>query len=103
MTALESRKQLLIAESELNRVQLVIEGRSVAGDVHALTRQAKTLSSAASAVTILVGGIMSWRRTQKAARANEKSSWWQNLLKGASMASSFWSQMRPTDRNRNEE
>jgi hypothetical protein len=103
MTALESRKQLLIAESELNRMQLVIEGQSVARDVHALTRQAKTMSSMASAVTILVGGIISWRRTKKATRDSEKISWWQKLLKGASMASSFWMQMRSADRNRKED
>jgi hypothetical protein len=103
MTALESRKQLLIAESELNRAQLVIEWQSVTGEVHSLTQQAKTVSSMAAAIMTLVGGIVLWRRNKKAARNQEKSSWWQNLLKGASLVGSFWSEIRPADRHRNED
>ena len=50
MNPLESRKQLLIAESELNRAQLVQEWQMMAGEVHSLTSQARTISSIASAV-----------------------------------------------------
>jgi HPt (histidine-containing phosphotransfer) domain-containing protein len=50
MNPLESRKQLLIAESELNRAQLVQEWQTMADEVHALADQARTISSIASAV-----------------------------------------------------
>ena len=39
MNALESRKQLLIAESELNRTHLVREWQTMAGDVHELAER----------------------------------------------------------------
>ena len=49
MNPLQSRKKLLLAESELNRAQLVQEWRTLADEVHALTTQAKTIGAIASA------------------------------------------------------
>ncbi len=89
---LTSRKQLLIAESELNRAQLVQEWRTMADEVHSLTKQAKTIGCIASAVATLVGGIASCRRKKEAAA--EKPSWWQTMLKGASVVGTFWSEFR---------
>ena len=94
MKSLESRKQLLIAESELNRAQLVQEWQTMADEVHSLTRQARTISSIASAAASLVAGLASCRR-KASAPAAEKPSWWQTLLKGAPLAGSLWSKFRP--------
>jgi negative regulator of sigma E activity len=93
MNSLESRKQLLIAESELNRAQLVQEWRTMAGEVHSLTSQARSISSIASAVATLVAGLSSLR-PKASAPAAEKPSWWQTILKGAGLASSFWQAFR---------
>jgi hypothetical protein len=93
MNALESRKKLLIAESELNRAQLVQEWQAMADEVHSLTSQARTLSSLASAAASLVTGLTSCRR-KASAPAAEKPSWWQTILKGAGVVSSFWSEFR---------
>jgi hypothetical protein len=93
MNSLNSRKQLLIAESELNRAQLVQEWRTMASEVHSLTSQARTISSIASAVASLVAGLSSLRH-KKSAPAAEKPSWWQTLLKGAGLAGSFWQAFR---------
>ena len=41
MKQLDSRKQLLIAESELNRAQLVQEWQTMTDEVHSLTRRAR--------------------------------------------------------------
>jgi HPt (histidine-containing phosphotransfer) domain-containing protein len=101
MNSLDSRKQLLIAESELNRAQLVQEWRVMASEVHALADQARTISSIASAVATLVAGLSSFRR-KKSAPAAEKPSWWQTLLKGAGLASSFWSEFRQQGSGRDE-
>jgi len=93
MNPLESRKQLLIAESELNRAQLVQEWQEMKDEVHSLADQARTISSIASAVASLVAGLASFRR-KKSAPAAEKPSWWRTLLKGAGVVSSFWSEFR---------
>jgi len=93
MSPLESRKQLLIAESELNRAQLVQEWQTMADDVHALTSRARTIGSFASAAATLVAGLASCRRKDPTPAA-EKPSWWQTILKGAQLAGSFWSEFR---------
>ena len=93
MNPLKSRKQLLIAESELNRAQLVQEWQTMAEKVHSLTRQARTITSIASAVATLVAGLSSLRHKQSAPAA-EKPSWWQTILKGAGLVGSFWSEFR---------
>jgi hypothetical protein len=93
MNSLDSRKQLLIAESELNRAQLVQEWRTMASEVHALTDQARTISSIASAVATLVAGLSSLRR-KKSAPVAEKPSWWGTILKGAGLVSNLWQAFR---------
>jgi hypothetical protein len=90
LKALASRKHLLIAESDLNRAQLIQEWQTMAGQVHALARQAKTLSAMASAAGLLVAGISAFRH-KGTASSSEKPSWWQSLLKGSGVVSSIWS------------
>jgi len=82
MNPLTSRKRLLIAESELNRAQLVQEWQAMAGNVHALAGRAKTIGSLASAAALVVAGLASFGR-KKSAPAAEKPSWWQKILTGA--------------------
>jgi hypothetical protein len=93
MKALDSRKQLLIAESELNRAHLIHELQTMAGDVHALASQAKTIGSIASAVAGLVAGLSSLRQRTPAPNA-EKPSWGQSIVKAVGMISTFWSTLR---------
>ena len=97
MNPLESRKQLLVAESELNRAQLVQDWQTMASEVHSLTSQARTITSIASAAASLVAGLASCRRKASAPDA-EKPSWWQTLLKGAGLVGSFWSEFRSRGR-----
>ena len=94
MNPLESRKQLLIAESELNRAQLVQEWQAMADGVRSVADQARTISSVASAAASLVASLASFRR-KKSAPADEKPSWWQILMKGAQLAGLLWSEFRP--------
>ena len=93
MNSLASRKQLLIAESELNRAQLVEDWRAMADDAHALAQRAKTITFLASAAASVVA-ILSSLRHKKAVPADEKPSRWQTLLKGAGLVSSLWSVFR---------
>jgi negative regulator of sigma E activity len=94
MNSLASRKQLLIAESELNRAQLVEDWQMMADDVHALAHRAKTITFVASATASVVA-ILSSLRHKKAAPADEKPSWWKTLLKSAGLVSTVWQAFRP--------
>jgi hypothetical protein len=93
LKALESRKQLLMAESELNRAQLIHELKTMGGEVHALANQAKTAGSIASAAASLVAGLSSLRHKRSAPAAG-KPPWWQTAAKAAGMVSTFWSALR---------
>ena len=95
MKPLESRKQLLIVESELNRAQLVQEWQVVRAEVQALADQARTVRSMASAVTTLVTGLASCRRKSSPPAAG-KTSWLQTILKGAGLVSTLWQSFRPS-------
>jgi hypothetical protein len=94
MNPLESRKQLLIAESELNRAQLVLDWQTMADEAHALAIHARTMSSFASATATLAASLAGfWRK--KSAPADGKPSWWRTLLSGALLAGTLWSKLRP--------
>jgi N-acyl-D-aspartate/D-glutamate deacylase len=94
LNPLESRKQLLIAESELNRAQLVQEWQMMADGVRSIADRARNVSSLISAAALLIAGLAFFRRT-RSAPGDEKPSWWQTLLKGATLAGSLWSKFRP--------
>lgn len=93
MKPLSSRKQILIAESELNRAQLVEDWQTLAGEVHALAEEARTLRSIASSATSLVAGLVSFRR-KKIADTNEKPSFLKTILKSAGHVSNLWMAFR---------
>jgi hypothetical protein len=97
MKSLESRKQLLIAESELNRASLDWEWHCMVGEVHALRGRAETIVSMTKAAVTLISGISSLCGN-KPPTATKKFSWWPAILKGAGLAGSFWSDLRGKDR-----
>jgi hypothetical protein len=94
MSPLELRKRLLIAESDLNRAQLVEEWQAMAGNVHALKERARTVGSLARATASLVSGLMFFRRPSSA-HPGGKLSWWQTLLKGAQLVGLLWVEFKP--------
>lgn len=88
---LDARKRLLVAESELNRAQLVQDWRAMAGAVGELASSARAVGSAVSMAGRLFAGLF---RHKKTAPDPEKPSWLQTILKGAQLASSLWSEFR---------
>jgi hypothetical protein len=98
MNALESRKQILIAESELNRAQLGADLAALTAGVRSLADRAKSLGSLVSAAAVLVAGLMAFRRSPPAT-ADAKPAWWQTLLKGAGLLSTFWMAFRSAGRD----
>jgi negative regulator of sigma E activity len=94
MNPLESRKQLLIAESELNRVKMIQEWQAMAEGVRTFGARVKSVGSIASATALLVAGVAAFRRGKSVDAAAEKPSWFKTALKGAQLASSVWLALR---------
>jgi hypothetical protein len=90
---LTSRKQLLIAESDINRAQLVQELQSMTEGFHTLSHRVKSVSALASTAALLVVGVAAFRRGKSMALV-ARPSWFQLALKGAQMASSLRSLRR---------
>jgi hypothetical protein len=90
---LELRKELLIAESEINRAQLFQEWQMMREGVHSVASRVKSVSSLAAAVAVLVAGVSAFRRSQ-AMPSGVKFSWFNPLMKGAQLANSLWQVFR---------
>jgi hypothetical protein len=93
VSPLQSRKQLLIAESELNRAQLSEEWQTMAHGVRDLAHRTKTVAVWASSAALVVAGVSALRRDSPRS-GTVKSSWFQKILKGARMASTLWLALR---------
>ena len=86
---LAARKQLLIAESELNRAELLQDCQALAVGGRDLIRQFSSIGSMASSTMSLVAGLTAF------AGGNSKpavapSSWLQKILSGVRLASTIW-------------
>jgi len=90
----------LIAESELNRAQLVQEWQTMADGVRRFSDRVKSASSLASAAALLVAAVSAFRRG-KFEEAGAKASRWQALLKGAGSISTLWLAFRSRGRDQN--
>ena len=99
LNPLELRKQLLIAESELNRAQMAGDMAALMAGVRTLTSRAKSFGSIASSAAVLVAALAAFRRG-KPAGADTKPSWRQTLLKGAGLISTLWLAFRSQRRDR---
>ena len=93
LNPLESRKQLLVAESELNRAGLSEEWQAMTRSARDLAHQAKTIAAWASSAALVVAGVSALRRDSPRS-GTVKSSWFQKILKGARMASTLWLALR---------
>jgi len=83
------RKQLLIAESELNRAQLSEEWHAMTHGVRELAHRAKAIAVWTSSAALLVAGLAALRQSMVMA-AEEKPSWFQRGLRGTQLAYSIW-------------
>ncbi len=93
---LQLQKELLVAESEINRAQLIEEWQAMTGGVRTFRARLKSVSELASAVALLVTAVSAFRRERAAARS-AKFSWFDMALKGAKVAVSLWTVLRPSD------
>lgn len=93
LNSLESRKQLLVAESELNRAGLSEEWQAMTRSVRDLAHEVKTIAAWASSAALVVAGVSALRRDSPRS-GTVKSSWFQKILKGARVASTLWLALR---------
>ena len=89
VSSLAARKQLLIAESELNRIQLAADVAMLKAELRAFGVRAKSFRSIASSAAMLVIGLARGRQTGSENRP-AKLSWPQTLLKGVGLISDVW-------------
>jgi hypothetical protein len=83
------RKELLIAESEINRAQLLEGWHGMTGGIRGLADRAQSVGSLASTVAVLVAGLAALQ-CGKPVDADAKPSWLQTVLKSAGMVSTVW-------------
>jgi hypothetical protein len=88
MSPLESRKQLLIAESELNRAWLLQEGQRLADGLSGLADRARSFSTIAVSILSLGAGLATFKRRRRAPAA--RSSLIQRIASGVRLASTIW-------------
>jgi hypothetical protein len=98
ISPLELRKKLLLAESEINRAQLVQELQTVAHGVRSLADRAKSFGWIISSTAVLAGALAAFRRTKPVETA--KPSGFQSILNGAGLISKLWMAFRRQDRDR---
>ena len=88
MTALESRKRLLLAESELNRAQLAEDLTALRDDVRALGDRVQAYGSVASSAAMLMSALAAYQRGKQ--EGAPKHSWLKLLIKAAGLVSTIW-------------
>ena len=98
MRQLESRKQLLVAESELNRAHLISDLAALKAGVQAVTNRSKSYRSIVTSTAMLLMGVAALRRGP-ASHPDRAPSWRQTLFKGLGLISSFWLALRTPKRD----
>ena len=93
VSPLELRKELLIAESELNRARLMDEWEAATEWHRTLSAGVRTMGSVASAAALLVSGVRAFRR-KRAPQNGTGASWLQAIIQGAGLISSLWTAFR---------
>jgi len=98
LTTLELRKQLLLAESEVNRMQLLLEWQTLASETRELADRCRSACSAVSSLASLgMAGfkmVRDWR-SERATKTGGRKSWLSTLINGVTLGARMWKSMRP--------
>lgn len=89
ITPLAVRKQLLLAESELNRARLTAQMTAVTSSVRSLADRTRHIRSVTASAAGLFAGLAVFQRSKQSIAA-VKSSRIDSLLKCAGLISSLW-------------
>jgi hypothetical protein len=95
LTALETRKQLLLLESELNRAQLINEMRELKSGINHLKSQAQAVASIAESTIKLASTFSSVGNVFfNGDKEDDKPSLISRLFKGIKTGATLWSALR---------
>jgi hypothetical protein len=94
MNPLQLRKQLLLAESELNRIQLAADITTLRLGVRSLAHRVKSVSGIIASAGVVVMALADFVRGKKSAASAGKSSWLQTLLRSAGLISTIFMAFR---------
>ena len=95
LTSLESRKQLLLLESELNRVQLLEDWKGLKVEINQLKNQMHGIGTLASSTMALFSLFSTVRQTlMKPESTEEKPAWVSRVLGLVQKSATLWSELR---------
>jgi hypothetical protein len=94
LTPLETRKQLLLVESELNRAQLLNELRDFRNEIHHLKHQVWEIGAIAASAAKLATTFSAIGQAFSHRNEDEKPLWISTLLNGAKAGTSLWLLLR---------
>ncbi|MGH8023030.1 MAG: hypothetical protein ACRED1_05595 [Limisphaerales bacterium] len=103
MSVLESRRQELLAQSEVNRIELFKDWDAVKAESKRVKKQVRTAGSIASSAAILAAAAAILRRRHHEppkAENHEKAPWLATALNGARMGASLFFKVRSLMRER---
>jgi hypothetical protein len=87
----------LVAESEINRTQLLEEWQAMTEGVRTFTDRMRSVGAFTSAAALVAAGLAAFRQ-RKPATVESKPSWFRTALKGAKLAGSLWLAFRARPR-----
>jgi hypothetical protein len=91
MNTLALRKQLLVAESEVNRVQLANDWQGLTDEFQHLSHHAQSLcGSVASLASVGIAGVNAFKEL----RGRHKKSWFANILSGVRVGAAMFQTFR---------
>ncbi len=95
LTPIEVRKQLLLAESDVNRVQLLHEWQSLERGARELARHTQSICSAVTSIVSMgIAGFNAFRDLHATRRRHGKTAWFSTLINGVRLGTSLWTSFR---------
>ena len=93
MKTLQSRKTLLIAESEMNRAHVIADFKVLKADVGTFCGSAQKVVKGVSTAAMILAGFSVFLR-RKSLQPQVKRSWLQTAVKGAGFIFTIWRTIR---------
>jgi hypothetical protein len=102
LSPIESRKQALLAESEVNRVELLKDWEALKAEATRVKKQWQTAGSIASSAAVVAATAALLRRNHEPPKPNNhaKASWVAAALNGARFGASLFFKVRSFMRER---
>jgi hypothetical protein len=106
ISSLQTRKKLLLAESDVNRAELVKDLNALKGEVNRVKKNIRTVGSIASSAALLATAVSVFRQRftpPQDSNGAKKRSWVRTALAGARIGTSLFLKIRSIIRERERE